>query len=184
MRRRGGVVLGGADGVVFVADSQRSMSRINNEFWHGMRAYLTDNSIDPDAIPIVIQFNKRDLPDIRTEEEIEEVRRRGTEPVYTAVAIRGEGVLETLRGLLTLVLKDMNTRYDFEAVFRYRQGVLRGLVGERPADEDANQSAARELTVSTSVLDDSFSLAELLDVEGFRECAELQRALRHRHQGV
>ena len=113
------IVLAGADGVAFVADSQKSQSRMNNDFWHGMRTYQKENGIDPESIPIVIQFNKRDLPDVRTDAELEEVRRRGNEPVFTAVAIRGEGVLETLYGLLELVFKDMNKRYDFEKRFGF-----------------------------------------------------------------
>jgi len=113
------IVLAGADGVAFVADSQRSQSRANNEFWHGMRSYLKENGIDPETIPIVIQFNKRDLQDVRTDAELDDVRRRGSEPVYCAVAIRGEGVLETLYGLLDLVFKDLSKRCDFERRFGF-----------------------------------------------------------------
>ncbi len=113
------VVLAGADGVVYVADSQRTMSRANNEFWKGMRQYLRDNGIDPETIPVVIQFNKRDLEDIRTDQEIEQIRRRGNEPVFEAVAIRGQGVLETLNGVLELVLRDLDKRYDFNRKFQF-----------------------------------------------------------------
>ena len=113
------IVLANADGVAFIADSQKSQARMNNDFWHGMRTYLKENGIDPDTIPIVIQFNKRDLPDVRADAELEEVRKHGNEPVYAAVAIRGEGVLETLYGLLELVFKDMNKRYEFEKRFGF-----------------------------------------------------------------
>jgi len=108
------IVLAGADGVVFVADSQKSLAALNNEFWHGMRRYLADNGLDPRSIPTVIQFNKRDLPDVRPDEEIEQVKKRGPEPVFKAVAIRGEGVYETFEGLLTAVFSCLNRRYDFE----------------------------------------------------------------------
>jgi len=66
-----------------------------------MRSYMKDNGLEPDKLPTVIQFNKRDLPNIRTDAELDQVRKRGREPVYTAVAVRGEGVLETLRGVLS-----------------------------------------------------------------------------------
>lgn len=112
------VVLAGADGVAFIADSQVSEAKANNEYWHGMRRYLGESGIDPDTIPRVIQFNKRDLPDVRSDAELEEVRRRGTEPVYRAVAIRGEGVVETLHALLVETLADLNRRYEFERKFR------------------------------------------------------------------
>ena len=99
-------------------------------FWDGMRQYLTENGIDPGQIPIVIQFNKRDLPDVRTDQELAEIRQRGAEPVFAAVAIRGEGVLETLLGLLELVLNDLNRRYDFERKFNLAaRDVIDGLFG-------------------------------------------------------
>ncbi|OGQ83419.1 MAG: hypothetical protein A2289_16375 [Deltaproteobacteria bacterium RIFOXYA12_FULL_58_15] len=113
------VVLSGADGVVFVADGQRTMGRLNNEFFRGMRRYLADNQIDPDDTPTVIQFNKMDLPDVRSDEEIEQIRQRGVEPVFRAVAIRGEGVLETLHGMLELVFSHLNKRYDFNRKFEF-----------------------------------------------------------------
>ena len=108
------IVLAGADGVAFIADSQRSVAALNNEFWHGMRRYLSDNGLDPRSIPTVIQFNKRDLPDVRSDEEIDQVRARGPEPVFKAVAIRGEGVLDTFNGLVTLLFAYLNCRHDFE----------------------------------------------------------------------
>jgi signal recognition particle receptor subunit beta len=113
------LVLAGADGVVFVADSQRSMSRANNEFWKGMRQYLRDNGFDPNVMPVAIQFNKRDLENVRSDEEIEEIRQRGNEPVFTAVAIRGDGVIETLHGLLDLVFADLDRRYEFNRKFQF-----------------------------------------------------------------
>jgi signal recognition particle receptor subunit beta len=112
------VVLSGADGVVFVADSQKKHARANNEYWHGMRRYLQANGIDPSTIPIVIQFNKRDMPDVRTAAEIEQIRRRGQEAVYEAVAIRGDGVVETLFGLVRTIFDELNERYDFENRFQ------------------------------------------------------------------
>ena len=111
------VVLAGADGVVFIADSQVSESRVNNEYWHGMQAYLKDSGIDPATIPTVIQFNKRDLPDVRTAEELLIIRTRTDRPLYEAVAVRDEGVIETLQGLLGQLFEDLNRRYDFERKF-------------------------------------------------------------------
>jgi signal recognition particle receptor subunit beta len=108
------IVLSGADGLAFIADSQRSSSALNNEFWHGMRRYLSDNGLDPRSIPCVIQFNKRDLKDVRSDQEIDQVRERGPEPVFKAVAVRGEGVLETFEGLLTVLFTHLNRRYDID----------------------------------------------------------------------
>lgn len=111
------LVLSGADAVVFVADSQKSESQNNNEFWRGMRRFLNENGLDADSIPVVIQFNKRDLPNVRTQEELLEVSRKGREPVYPATAVRGDGVLDTLYGLLELLFLDLDRRYNFIARF-------------------------------------------------------------------
>lgn len=111
------LVLQGADGVAFIADSQRSQSRANNEYWQNMLANLKENGIHYGDIPIVIQFNKRDLPDIRTEEEIEGLKGRGPEPIFLAVAIRGDGVLETLHGVLRLTWKGLDEKHDFGRKF-------------------------------------------------------------------
>lgn len=112
------LVLEGADGVAFIADSQRDESKANNEFWMGMRQNLKSNNIDPDTFPTVIQFNKRDLPNVRTDEELEEIRKRGKEPVFAAVAIRGEGVGETLRGLLSLIWDNLERKHHIESMVK------------------------------------------------------------------
>lgn len=94
------IVLRSADAVAFVADSRRSATSENNRYWHSLRDDMRDNGLDPDRVPVVIQFNKRDLPDTRSDEELDLVRRRGREPVVGAVALRGEGVCETFHELM------------------------------------------------------------------------------------
>jgi signal recognition particle receptor subunit beta len=66
------VVLSGADAVAFVADSQRSSASANAYSWRDMEANLKSNGIDFDAMPKVVQFNKRDLPDVKPLEASEE----------------------------------------------------------------------------------------------------------------
>lgn len=111
------IVLSGADGVMFVADSQRSEARANNEAWRGMMENLKENSVDTDSVPLVIQFNKRDLPNVRTDEEIEQLKQKGKEPIFPAVAIRGEGVVEPLFALLKLTFRSLNKKHDFAGKF-------------------------------------------------------------------
>lgn len=111
------IVLSGADGVMFVADSQRCEAKANNEAWRGMMENLKENGLDEDEIPIVIQFNKRDLPDVRSDEELEQLRQRGKEPIFPAVAIRGEGVVEPLFALLKLTFRNLNKKHDFAGKF-------------------------------------------------------------------
>jgi signal recognition particle receptor subunit beta len=74
------IVLQGADAVAFIADSRRSASPENNSYWKNLNENMRENGLDPAHVPIVIQFNKRDLPDTRTDAEIEEARKKGKEP--------------------------------------------------------------------------------------------------------
>jgi signal recognition particle receptor subunit beta len=108
------VVLQGADGVVFTADSQKSLSKANKESWRDMANNLKINGLDLNEISMVIQFNKRDLPEVRSDDEIAEVARRGKEPVYKATAIRGKGVMETLEGILRLTWRSLNVKHNLE----------------------------------------------------------------------
>lgn len=108
------VVLQGVDGVAFVADSQKHMIRENNDSWRDMANNLKLNGLDIKEIPVVIQFNKRDLDEVRSDEEIAEVAQKGTEPVYQASALQGTGVLETLEGILRATWRNLDKKYRLE----------------------------------------------------------------------
>lgn len=97
------LVLQGCDGVVFVADSRVSETPANNEAFVNLKQNLRENGIDPATTPIAIQFNKRDLPGIRSDADLARIAARGKEPVFAAVATRGEGVIETFLGLVNAV---------------------------------------------------------------------------------
>jgi signal recognition particle receptor subunit beta len=115
------VVLQGADGVAFIADSQKSLSKANNESWRDMANNLKMNGLDISEIPMVIQFNKRDLPEVRSDEEIAEVGRKGKEPVFKAIAIKGDGVMETLEGILRLTWRSLNQKYNLEEKLQVKE---------------------------------------------------------------
>jgi signal recognition particle receptor subunit beta len=115
------VVLQGADGVAFIADSQKSLSKANNESWRDMAGNLKMNGLDINEIPMVIQFNKRDLPEVRSDEEIAEVGRKGKELVFKAVAIKGDGVMETLEGILRLTWRSLNSKYSLEEKLQVKE---------------------------------------------------------------
>ncbi len=104
------VVLQGTDAVAFIADSRRSAAAENNAYWRKLRANMRENGLDATHVPVVIQFNKRDLPDAQTDEELEAARKRGGEPVVGAVALRGEGVMETLHALLQSAWRNLDER--------------------------------------------------------------------------
>jgi signal recognition particle receptor subunit beta len=109
------VVLAGADGVVFVADSQRASASANAYSWRDMEANLKSNGIDFDAIPKVVQFNKRDLPDVKPLDEIRAAW--GDIATHPAVAPKGEGVIETFRELLRLTYRDVDAKHQFGEKF-------------------------------------------------------------------
>jgi signal recognition particle receptor subunit beta len=122
------VVLQGADSVAFVADSQRSATADNNVYWKNLHDDMRENGLDPSEVPVVIQFNKRDLPDTKSDGEIEETRQRGKEPVIAAVAIRGEGVLETFFAVLQLAYRQMEARSQLSKHIGLDEKTFLGLV--------------------------------------------------------
>ena len=126
------VVLAGADAVAFVADSQRASASANAYSWRDMEANLKSNGLDFESIPKVVQFNKRDLEDVKALKEIREAW--GDVATFPAVAIRGEGVLETFRELLRLVYRSIDERHRFAEKFGvseedFLKGVFRGVAG-------------------------------------------------------
>ena len=111
------LVLQAADGVAFIADSQRSEADANRESFLNLKKNLEDNGIDPARIPIIIQFNKRDLDDIRTDEELEAIAKKSREPIYKAVATRGYGVMQTLTGLIRETWSKLENEHGLEEKF-------------------------------------------------------------------
>ena len=94
------LVLQGADGVAFIADSQISETEHNAASFFDLRQNLKDMNLSLKALPLVIQFNKRDLDRVRSDQELAALASRGREPVFKASAVNGHGVLETFFGLL------------------------------------------------------------------------------------
>ena len=105
------MVLKGADGVVFVADSQPHMPEANQESLDNLRENLAAHDLKLEALPMVMQFNKRDLEDVCTVEEMNDALNTMNAPFYEAVAKDGIGVEETLQAISGLVLKSVIDRY-------------------------------------------------------------------------
>jgi signal recognition particle receptor subunit beta len=104
------LILKGADGVVFVADSQEVRMDANADAVENLKEHLRENGFDPHAIPYVLQLNKRDLPTAVTSDELSQALRFRDEPVFEAVATKGTGVFETLKGIVKEVLIDLKRR--------------------------------------------------------------------------
>lgn len=111
------LVLQAADGVAFIADSQRSEAGANRESFLNLKKNLEDNGIDPERIPIIIQFNKRDLDDIRTDDELAALAKQSRETIYKAIATRGYGVMQTLTGLIRETWAKLEEEHRLEEKF-------------------------------------------------------------------
>lgn len=101
------MVLKGVDGIVFVADSQKQMLEDNIESLNNLEENLKEYGKSINEIPIVIQYNKRDLPDAMDLEELHRHLNRYKAPFFTAIATQGQGVLETLTGICKLVINKL-----------------------------------------------------------------------------
>ncbi|HJU90085.1 MAG TPA: GTPase domain-containing protein [Gemmatimonadaceae bacterium] len=106
------LVLQGADGVVFVADSQSRQLEENIESMQDLHANLAEQGVDVRTMPIVLQYNKQDLPRELTLSvgELEDALNFREVPSFTADALRGRGVFETLRGISELVLRKLSAQ--------------------------------------------------------------------------
>ena len=101
------LILKGVDGVIFVADSQYERMDANLESVENLQINLKSQGYDLTAIPYVLQLNKRDLPNISAVEEMRQLLSKKSEPVFEAVASKGIGVFETLKGVAKLVLSEL-----------------------------------------------------------------------------
>jgi signal recognition particle receptor subunit beta len=104
------VVLKDADGVVFVADSQWTLLPKNMESWQSLGENLAANSLALETMPVVIQFNKRDLPDILSVEAMQEALGFSAYPHVEAIASEGRGVTETFKLISKLTFLDLLRR--------------------------------------------------------------------------
>jgi signal recognition particle receptor subunit beta len=111
------IVLQGADAVVFVADSQISETEANKQSYGDLLRNLEANGLSI-QMPLVVQFNKRDLPEVRSDLEIEAFRQRRNHPVVPAIAIDGIGVKETLEAVLEQVWDHLEKTYGISEKLR------------------------------------------------------------------
>ena len=101
------LILKGVDGIVFVADSQIERFEDNIESMENLIENLKEYNLSLEKIPFVIQYNKRDLPNIAPIEELEKALNILKVPSFEAVATEGIGVFETLKAVAKLVLRNL-----------------------------------------------------------------------------
>ena len=126
------LVLKGADGVIFVADSQKMMMEENLQSFENLKSNLRDLGIKTDSFPIVIQYNKRDLEEAASVEEMDRYLNPDGLPWFEGAAVKGEGVLQTLTALVKSVLQSL------------KQDTTGDLLGLEPIDDEAALQAAPE----------------------------------------
>jgi hypothetical protein len=118
------LVLQGADGIAFIGDSQIAETQNNASAFLDLKENLKANGLAMREVPLVIQFNKRDLPNVRSDEELAQLASRGREPVFSAVATQGIGVLETFLGLLHLAWVSLDAVHGLQDKFQINPQTL------------------------------------------------------------
>jgi signal recognition particle receptor subunit beta len=101
------LILKGVDGVVFVADSQIERMEANLESLENLRENLHEQGYDLDALPYVVQYNKRDLPNVASVQELTTLLNPNKVPDFEATATTGAGVFDTLKAVAKLVLTEL-----------------------------------------------------------------------------
>ena len=104
------LVLRGADGVVFVADSQRSQEEANMHSFRNLQVNLLEQGVDPRVFPTCLQYNKRDVPDALPVGYLDDALNFRELPRFEASATTGSGVFATLRGVSELVMQRLGGR--------------------------------------------------------------------------
>lgn len=138
------LVLTGADGVIFVADSQRDRMDANLESLENLAANLEDHQRSLVNIPLVLQYNKRDLPSAVSVEEMDASLNALGVPTVCTNASKGEGVLESLDTLVRLVLEDLERRNVL--------GSVRPPPAEPPKFARAEPSLAQQIELQSQEL--------------------------------
>jgi signal recognition particle receptor subunit beta len=136
------LVLKGADGVVFVADSQNEMIDHNVESFDNLEKNLKEHGMNLKNMPHILQFNKRDLPNIASVEEIDKRLNKYNVEHFEAIAIKGTGVYECLREIIRQVINKIAKEYGERPM--EATGKLSGEKADTKMPSSAPLNAAKE----------------------------------------
>ena len=153
------LVLKGADGVVFVADSQKEMMQSNLDSWENLKQNLSENNLDINNIPLVIQYNKRDLPNVLPIKDLNRKINMLKAPYFEAIAITGMGVQETFKGIAKVVMGQLSKKYGKP---------------EEVAAAVKEETAAVEGRVSAPVIPTGEETMDLSDLEEVHELPQVE----------
>jgi signal recognition particle receptor subunit beta len=104
------LVLKGVDGIVFVADSQVAATEANVESLANLRVNLAELNVPFDQVPLVFQYNKRDLRNIQTTEQLTQILNPSGRPAFEAAALHGIGIFETLKAISRQALSSIRRK--------------------------------------------------------------------------
>ncbi|HEY2743876.1 MAG TPA: GTPase domain-containing protein [Polyangia bacterium] len=160
------LVLTGADGIVFVADSQAARREANVESFGNLGDNLREQGLALERMPHLLQYNKRDMPDLLTVAELDAALNPHRAPTFETSATKGVGVFETLKSITTLVLSDLRRRGVWRADSKESSGAH---AMPAPASELKDEPSQPHKTPTT---DPSSSIASSLQALAEREPSE------------
>jgi signal recognition particle receptor subunit beta len=161
-------VLKGVDGIVFVADSQIPLLDANLESFDGLRRHLQEFSVELSSIPLVLQYNKRDLENLIPVETFNSLLNPGGVPYIESCAIKGEGVFETLKEITRLAIplvKEKLRKDDRRIVTRDRQKMKKDKKMDKLEMKEEVKFVAKEEGVPLRVTKVKFKSQEDIEKE-------------------
>ena len=173
------LVLRGVDGLVFVADSQLSKMEENKESLSNLLENLKSYGYQLEEIPFLIQYNKRDLPDVATVEQLQDTLNHWRVPYYEAVASKGIGVFDTLKGICKLVIENLRAKTQISAAAEAQAPTQSAVPAEaaRPAVTPVSQKPAplgREIDTTEVIPSQIRERFQPLQASASRPAASLQ----------
>lgn len=141
------LVLEGADGVVFVADSQRNRLQDNTESIFNLAKNLSEQNRPLEKLPWIIQYNKRDLPDVMSKVELERELNMARVPSFETIATTGEGIFEALRTIARLVFADFRRQAPFAEMASHSDEA--NTLDIKPAGTQTHEEAKQSFVAST-----------------------------------
>jgi hypothetical protein len=138
------LVLKGADSLVFVANSAADRWEENIQSFREMTQNLLTHQLDPAAMPLVLQYNKRDLPEVTPVEFMDRTLNARNVDAFSAIAVRGEGVLETFSAILYRTMQDLVQRYQIietkrgQTIQQWTQQTVVGIFGTTSLASEPN----------------------------------------------
>jgi signal recognition particle receptor subunit beta len=156
------LVLKGADAVVFVADSQPSMVDSTRESFANLLENLEQNNIDPNDTPIIVQFNKRDIPGVLPVEQLQEALALEGYPYTEAAAIKGEGVMETFNLVSKITAKHLYARLQGKPIPIEKAKPAKA---EPEPEQPASNPFADSVPFPESAVDSSYDHMEEVSLE-------------------